>query len=57
VFISIYAGSERSVNMAEVVLFNYRAWVAAGFDNWDALAYCFHGVPQSDETEFDAFTW
>ena len=31
------------VTMAQVWLCHYRSWLNAGFDSWDALAYCFHG--------------
>jgi hypothetical protein len=29
--------------MDNLWLSNYRSWLNAGFDSWDALAYCFHG--------------
>lgn len=32
---------------AEEYLLNYREWIAAGFDSWDALAYCYLGRPGS----------
>ena len=34
--------------MADLWMFNYRGWLNAGFDSWDALAYCFHGTPTAD---------
>jgi len=45
-------------SMAEIWLFNYRAWINAGFDSWDSLAHCFHGCPEPYDYEIDdGFDW